>query len=153
MAAKLTFYGGVEEIGGNKILLQTEDGSVLLDFGRRMGFYQNYFSEFLQVRSKNALRDMLRLGVLPKIDGIYTPHLLDMTLLFENAQVREKVPFGGGVGLLENHRCLLLVILDARRLMGCLFRMLTLIISRTSAFLIPVFRFIVRRRPRFWRRL
>jgi ribonuclease J len=92
MAAKLTFYGGVEEIGGNKILLQTEDGSVLLDFGRRMGFYQNYFSEFLQVRSKNALRDMLRLGVLPKIDGIYTPYLVDMTLLFENAQVKEKVP-------------------------------------------------------------
>jgi predicted metal-dependent RNase len=35
MTAKLTFYGGVNEIGGNKILLQTEDGSVLLDFGRR----------------------------------------------------------------------------------------------------------------------
>ncbi len=82
MAAKLTFYGGVEEIGGNKILLQTEDGSVLLDFGRRMGFYQNYFSEFLQVRSKNALRDMLRLGVLPKIDGIYTPHLVGYDFAF-----------------------------------------------------------------------
>jgi ribonuclease J len=92
MVAKLTFYGGVEEIGGNKILLQTEDGSVLLDFGRRMGLYGDYFSEFLQIRSKNALRDMLRLGILPKIDGIYTPHLLDMTLLFENAQIREKVP-------------------------------------------------------------
>ncbi len=92
MVAKITFYGGVEEIGGNKILLQTEDGSVLLDFGRRMGFYQNYFSEFLQVRSKNALRDMLRLGVLPKIDGVYTAHLVDMTLLFENGEVNGKVP-------------------------------------------------------------
>ena len=47
MTAKLTFYGGVNEIGGNKILLQTEDGSVLLDFGRRMGEYSKYFSEFL----------------------------------------------------------------------------------------------------------
>ena len=42
MTAKLTFYGGVNEIGGNKILLQTEDGSVLLDFGRRMGEYSKY---------------------------------------------------------------------------------------------------------------
>jgi ribonuclease J len=92
MTAKLTFYGGVSEIGGNKILLQTEDGSVLLDFGRRMGEYGKFFSEFLQARSKNALRDMLRLGILPKIDGIYTPHLVDMTVLFENAQVSEKVP-------------------------------------------------------------
>jgi ribonuclease J len=92
MTAKLTFYGGVGEIGGNKILLQTEDGSVLLDFGRRMGEYSKYFSEFLVARSKNALRDMLRLGVLPKIDGIYTPHLVDMTVLFENEEVAKKVP-------------------------------------------------------------
>jgi ribonuclease J len=92
MTAKLTFYGGVNEIGGNKILLQTEDGSVLLDFGRRMGEYSKYFSEFLVVRSKNALRDMLRLGILPKIDGIYTPHLVDMTVLFEDGEVAKKVP-------------------------------------------------------------
>ena len=92
MTAKLTFYGGVNEIGGNKILLQTEDGSVLLDFGRRMGEYGKFFSEFLLARSKNALRDMLRLGILPKIDGIYTQHLVDMTVLFENDEVSKKVP-------------------------------------------------------------
>jgi ribonuclease J len=92
MTAKLTFYGGVDEVGGNKILLQTEDGSVLLDFGRRMGEYGRFFSEFLQARSKNALRDMLRLGILPKIDGIYTPHLVDMTVLFENTAVSGKFP-------------------------------------------------------------
>jgi ribonuclease J len=92
MTARLTFYGGVNEIGGNKILLQTEDGSVLLDFGRRMGEYSKFFSEFLVARSKNALRDMLRLGILPKIDGIYTPYLVDMTVLFENEEVSKKVP-------------------------------------------------------------
>ena len=48
MTAKLTFYGGVNEIGGNKILLQTEDGIGSLDFGRRMGEYSKYFSEFLR---------------------------------------------------------------------------------------------------------
>ena len=91
MTATLTFYGGVNEIGGNKILLQTNDGSVLLDFGRRMGEYGKFFSEFLVARSKNALRDMLRLEILPKIDGIYTPHLVDMTLLFESQHVNERV--------------------------------------------------------------
>jgi len=92
MATKITFYGGVNEIGGNKILVQTEDGSVLLDFGRKMGEYGKFFSEFLQTRSKNALRDMLRLGILPKIDGVYTPYLVDMTALFENDKIKEKVP-------------------------------------------------------------
>jgi mRNA degradation ribonuclease J1/J2 len=29
----LTFYGGVNEIGGNKILLQDKDTKVFLDFG------------------------------------------------------------------------------------------------------------------------
>ena len=33
----LTFHGGVDEIGGNKVLLETDEGAVLLDFGRRMG--------------------------------------------------------------------------------------------------------------------
>lgn len=92
MTAKLTFYGGVDEIGGNKILLQTDDGSVLLDFGRRMGEYGKFFSEFLVARSKNALRDLLRLEILPKIDGIYAPYLVDMTVLFENEAVGQKVP-------------------------------------------------------------
>ncbi len=92
MTAKLTFYGGVNEIGGNKILLQTEDGSVLLDFGRRMNEYGKFFSDYLQARSKNALRDMIRLGILPKIDGIYTPYLVDMTVLFEDEEALKKVP-------------------------------------------------------------
>jgi len=90
--SKITFYGGVSEIGGNKILVETENGSVLLDFGRRMGYTQEYFSEFLQLRSRNALRDMIRLEILPKIDGIYAPHLVDATVLFENPDDKEKVP-------------------------------------------------------------
>ena len=92
MVTKLTFYGGVEEIGGNKILVQTENGTVLLDFGRRMGYTQDYFSGFHQIRSKNALRDMIRLGILPKINGIYAPHLIDMTVLFGGPEVMDKVP-------------------------------------------------------------
>ncbi|GAF95596.1 unnamed protein product, partial [marine sediment metagenome] len=29
----LTFYGGVDEIGGNKILLEDQDTRIFLDFG------------------------------------------------------------------------------------------------------------------------
>lgn len=91
--AKITFYGGVEEIGGNKILVETENGSVLLDFGRRMGYTHDYYAQFLQIRSKNALRDMIRLNILPKIDGIYSPHLLDAKRLFTEAPREEQFPY------------------------------------------------------------
>ena len=33
----LTFYGGVNEIGGNKILLEDKDTKVFLDFGMSFG--------------------------------------------------------------------------------------------------------------------
>jgi len=88
----LTFYGGVDEIGGNKVLYETETGTVLLDFGRRMGMTGNYYSEFLQIRSKNALRDLIRLGVLPKIDGVYDPMFIDTTTLFRDPADISKLP-------------------------------------------------------------
>jgi ribonuclease J len=35
---------------------------------------------------------MIRLQILPKIDGIYAPYLVDATVLFENSEVKDKVP-------------------------------------------------------------
>jgi len=89
---QLTFYGGVEEIGGNKILVESSAGTVLLDFGRRMGFTGNYYAEFIQPRSKNALRDLCRLGVLPIVDGIYSTPFIDTTLLVDKPEFKAKIP-------------------------------------------------------------
>jgi ribonuclease J len=68
---KLTFYGGVDEIGGNKILLEDQDTKIFLDFG--MSFNQSgmYFSEFLSPRNCNGLGDYFATGLLPDIKGIY----------------------------------------------------------------------------------
>ena len=134
MTAKLTFYGGVNEIGGNKILLQTEDGSVLLDFGRRMGEYNKFFSEFLVVRSKNALRDMLRLGILPKMDGIFTPHLVDMTVCSKTKRLLKKF-LQIKRWITGKLRMFALATLSIRRLMAFLSRTHILTISKMSAFL------------------
>jgi ribonuclease J len=65
----LTFYGGVDEIGGNKILLQDGDTKILLDFGMSFGQKRLYYSSpFLSPRSEKSL---LELGILPKLDGVY----------------------------------------------------------------------------------
>jgi len=73
---KLTFYGGVDEIGGNKILVEEEDTRILLDFGTRMGYESEFFSEFLDTRTNTALKDRLTIGILPKIPGIYREDLI-----------------------------------------------------------------------------
>ena len=72
----LTFYGGVNEIGGNKILVEHEGSRIMLDFGTRMGFASEFLSDFLDIRSNTELKDKLTIGLLPKIPGIYRSDLI-----------------------------------------------------------------------------
>jgi ribonuclease J len=66
---KLTFYGGVGEIGGNKILLEDKDMKILLDFGMNFAERSKFYSEpFLAPRDE---RGLLEFGLLPNIQGAY----------------------------------------------------------------------------------
>lgn len=67
----IDFYGGVNEIGGNKILINHNTTSLFLDFGMSFSQSNKYFSEFLQPRKANGIRDFFELGLLPQIKGIY----------------------------------------------------------------------------------
>lgn len=69
--ASATCYGGVGEIGGNKILLELGDSSLFLDFGLSFEDEKKFFEEFLQPRTGSKLHDLLALDLLPKLDGIY----------------------------------------------------------------------------------
>jgi ribonuclease J len=65
----LTFYGGVNEIGGNKILLQDRGTKVFFDFGMSFSMKKQFYSPpFLSPKSETSLQE---LGILPKIDGLY----------------------------------------------------------------------------------
>ncbi|MCW4034754.1 MAG: hypothetical protein NWF03_05260 [Candidatus Bathyarchaeota archaeon] len=68
---KFTCYGGVNDIGGNKILAKIGKGSIFFDFGLSYTQESKFFEEFLQPRSGCKIHDLLKLGLLPKIDGIY----------------------------------------------------------------------------------
>jgi ribonuclease J len=71
----LTFYDGVNCIGGNKILLESDDTTLLLDFGLNFGTEGRYFDEFLNGRTIFGISDYLALGLLPPLKGIYRPDL------------------------------------------------------------------------------
>jgi ribonuclease J len=68
--ATLTFYGGVKEIGGNKILLEDSGKRIWFDFG--MSFRQSdlYFAEFLQPKKFNGVIDYLKTQLLPELDDM-----------------------------------------------------------------------------------
>ena len=72
----LTFYGGINEVGGNKILLQDKDTKIFLDFGKSYGLEGKYLEGFVQPRKSNGLGDYIDLGFLPDINGLYRNDLV-----------------------------------------------------------------------------
>ena len=76
---KLTFYGGVNEIGGNKILLEDKGTKVFFDFGQSFTFGADYFTGWLAPRAVNGLGDYFAFNLLPRISGLYSKELLATT--------------------------------------------------------------------------
>jgi len=74
----LTFYGGVNEIGGNKILLEDKGTKVFLDFGMSFGRRGDYFDEFMNPRTAAGLRDFISMGLIPDLDRVYRTDLMEM---------------------------------------------------------------------------
>lgn len=78
----VTVYGGAArdhrdegEIGGNRILLEWDDHRYLLDFGLRFKALGRYYEEFVQPRRAVGIRDHLRMGLLPPLEGLYRDDL------------------------------------------------------------------------------
>jgi len=75
----LTFYGGVNEIGGNKILLKDGKAKVFFDFGQSFTMGTDYFTSSLGPRWICGLKDYFEFGLLPKIKGLYSEKQLTYT--------------------------------------------------------------------------
>ena len=75
----LTFYGGVDEIGGNKILLEDRKVRIFLDFGQSFTMGAEYFTGWLCPRAVNGLGDYFEFNLLPKIEGVYSEKQLTFT--------------------------------------------------------------------------
>jgi len=68
-SAEIIFYGGVGEIGGNKILIEDKGTRVMLDFGMSYADRRRFFLD--PTLSPGDERDLLEFGILPDIKGIY----------------------------------------------------------------------------------
>lgn len=76
MGISFQFFGGVNEIGGNKILLADNETKIFLDFGMSFNTRSQYFEEFLNPRTSNGLGDFLSMGLVPDISGVYREDLI-----------------------------------------------------------------------------
>lgn len=74
----LWFYGGVGEIGGNKILFEDAETRLFFDFGISFAQKRMFYEEFIQPRTNSGVRDLLKIDLLPKLDGIYRQDYLKM---------------------------------------------------------------------------
>jgi len=94
MSVKITAYGGVGEIGGNKILLENKEQRIFFDFGKPFGRYGAYFDGvFVKQRSARGLLDFLALGILPPLRGLLRKDLIP-SLQPENLLIEEIPPTG-----------------------------------------------------------
>ena len=67
----VTVFDGHQSIGGTKILLQSKDVRLILDFGTNYKRTGELYEEYLQPRPSRGLTDWLAVGLLPRIRGIY----------------------------------------------------------------------------------
>ena len=73
----ITLYGGVNEIGGCKILIEDGETRIFLDFGRAFGRYSDYFDGvFVRERTARGMLDVLSLGLIPPLEGLYRDDLI-----------------------------------------------------------------------------
>jgi ribonuclease J len=79
MFPRLTCFGGVGEIGGNKFLLEDEGAKVLLDFGAGFSDGADYFDSSIAPRGVNGAGDLFEFGLLPEIRGLYSEKALQNT--------------------------------------------------------------------------
>ncbi|MDP2717208.1 MAG: MBL fold metallo-hydrolase, partial [Candidatus Micrarchaeota archaeon] len=93
----LTFYGGANEIGGNKILLQDKDARVYLDFGQSFDFGEKYFYEYLQPRAAHGLEVYFEFGLVPKVPKLYSKTMLERT------DLKYQAPDVDGVLITHSH--------------------------------------------------
>ena len=77
---KLTFYGGINEIGGNKILLEDREQRLFLDFGFPYNRHKQFYEEYLKPRGGAGLLDPLVMGLLPPLEGLYRLDIMPLGL-------------------------------------------------------------------------
>lgn len=73
--SSITVLDGHETIGGTKILMETRETQLLLDFGTNYAQWGKFYDEFTQPRGPRGIVDFLATELVPSRKGWYRPDL------------------------------------------------------------------------------
>jgi ribonuclease J len=76
VSVAVTVFGGAGEIGGNQIRIQDRDACIWLDFGCPMSRRSRFYDSFAGPRATLGMHDLLALGLVPELPGLYRRDLL-----------------------------------------------------------------------------
>ncbi|MCL1997825.1 MAG: MBL fold metallo-hydrolase [Turicibacter sp.] len=79
METKMRFWGGLRTIGGTVVEICYGGDRVIFDFGRAYNAADTIIADLQNIkkREKTRIKDMIRLGILPGLDGIYDKEHLE----------------------------------------------------------------------------
>ena len=74
---RISFLGGVAEIGGTKLLIEDGPDRVLFDFGPSFSpRFDDFYFDFLRPRSTSPVKDLLEFDLIPRVEGLYAREAL-----------------------------------------------------------------------------
>jgi ribonuclease J len=92
------FLGGVQEIGGNKILVEDGGDRVLFDFGPSFSpRMEEFYVDYLQPRTSCPAKDLLEFDLIPRLRGLYSKDALG------DADLEYTAPEVGGIFISHAH--------------------------------------------------
>jgi len=100
---KLSFYGGINEIGGKKILLEDGEKRLLLEFGFPYKRHKQFYEEYLKPRPGAGLLDPLIMGLLPPLEGIYRDDIAPQDIWEQFRQIQHYRNIDHVDGVLLSH--------------------------------------------------
>lgn len=84
--ASITVWDGANSVGGAKILLQDEGLILWLDFGNNLSRQMSYYEEYMKPQTTRGLYELLMMGLLPPVQGIYNDNRFIDEYLFTEWQ-------------------------------------------------------------------
>ncbi|SOC44614.1 MBL fold metallo-hydrolase [Ureibacillus acetophenoni] len=122
MPTIIKFYRGLKTIGGTIIEIQSENASILFDFGSVFNGDKPVLDGVIQERKHALVRDLIKIGAIPAIDGYYESSEFTIEPPFVTA---EKDPRERAVFISHLH-------LDHMAYMGCISKSIPVYMSTDS---------------------
>ncbi|MGV8145936.1 MAG: MBL fold metallo-hydrolase [Alkaliphilus sp.] len=108
---KLRFYNGLKNIGGTVVSVEYGDYRIIFDFGLNYSPESNVDPQ-VKIRESSRLKDMLKLKMIPVVDGIYAEEELDgmdNIVSFEDCKINTSIIIShlhldhmGAIGMLSD---------------------------------------------------